>query len=164
MPVLHSMWSLAQPWWEFVLRAAIVYVFLLVILRLTGRRQAGQLAPFDLVLLLVLSNAVQNAMNAGDNTVGAGLILAGTLIALNWGVGTLTARNATAERIIEGEPQILILDGKIYRDALRREEMSDLELKAALRQAGCESAEDVRIAVLENNGAISVIRRERPAS
>src|SRR5258706_210858 len=80
------MWNLSLPWWEFIVRAVIVYVFLLVILRVTGKRQTGQLAPFDLVLLLVLSNAVQNAMNGGDNSVLGGIISAATLIALHYAV------------------------------------------------------------------------------
>jgi uncharacterized membrane protein YcaP (DUF421 family) len=78
------MWAIELPyWWHFVVRAAVVYVFLLVILWLTGKRQVGQLAPFDLVLLLVLSNAVQNSMNGGDNSLSGGLISASTLVALN---------------------------------------------------------------------------------
>jgi uncharacterized membrane protein YcaP (DUF421 family) len=78
------MWQIDTPnsWWHFVVRAVVVYAFLIVILRLTGKRQVGQLAPFDLVLLLVLSNAVQNAMNGGDSSVSAGLISATTLVAL----------------------------------------------------------------------------------
>src|SRR5436189_3654300 len=78
------MWQLSVSWWEIILRVAIIYVFLLVILRLSGKRQVGQLAPFDLVLLLVLSNAVQNAMNGGDNSVLAGLISAGALVLVNY--------------------------------------------------------------------------------
>ena len=74
------MWNLSVPWWEFVLRGVVVYLFLLVFLRLTGKRQTGQYAPFDLVLLLILSNAVQNSMNAGDNSLIGGLISAITLI------------------------------------------------------------------------------------
>ncbi|HVQ27068.1 MAG TPA: DUF421 domain-containing protein, partial [Planctomycetota bacterium] len=84
------MWHLAVPWWEFVARAAIVYAFLLVLLRVTGKRQVGQLAPFDLVLLLVLSNAVQNSIIGSDSSLLGGLISAGTLIALNYAVGLLT--------------------------------------------------------------------------
>ena len=80
LPVGASLWRTTQPWWEFVLRALLVYGFLLLVLRLTGKRQVGQLSPFDLVLLLVLSNAVQNSMNAGDNTVAAGFILVLTLV------------------------------------------------------------------------------------
>src|SRR6266704_1313765 len=88
-----TMWNLSLPWWEFVLRGAIVYVFLLVILRITGKRQTGQLAPFDLVLLLILSNAVQNSMNGGDNSLLGGVISATTLVLLNWIVGFATFRS-----------------------------------------------------------------------
>ncbi len=154
------MWSIAQPWWEFIARGALVYVFLFALLRVTGKRQVAHLAPFDLVLLLILSNAVQNSMNAGDNSVTAGILLACTLVGLNWLIGLLTARSGTIERLIEGEPQVLILDGRVFREVMRREEVSDRELQSALRGAGIETPDDVRIAVLENNGAISVIRRE----
>src|ERR1051325_10847248 len=114
----HSMWHSALPWWEFILRGLIIYVFLLVLLRLTGKRQVGQLAPFDLVLLLVLSNAVQNAMNGGDNSVTGGIISATTLIILNGVVGRLTFKSKKLERIIEGRPDILIHNGKVFTDVL----------------------------------------------
>jgi uncharacterized membrane protein YcaP (DUF421 family) len=82
------MWAISLPhWWEFIVRAVVVYLFLLVLLRITGKRQVGQLAPFDLVLLLVLSNAVQNSMNGGDNSITGGMILAATLVGINSGVG-----------------------------------------------------------------------------
>ena len=150
------MWNLSLPWWEFISRAVIVYVFLLIILRVTGKRQIGQLAPFDMVLLLVLSNAVQNAMNGGDNSVLAGIISATTLIALNYGVGYLTYRSKRFEGIIEGRPQVLVHNGKIYEDVMRREQLTHHELENALRAAGCASIEHVRFAVLENDGQISV--------
>src|SRR5512143_1168779 len=107
------MLNMAVPWWEFILRGLVVYVFLIILLRLTGKRQVGQLAPFDLVLLLVLSNAVQNAMNGGDNSVTGGLILATTLVTLNWIVGWATFRNKRLEELIEGRPIILIHNGVI---------------------------------------------------
>jgi uncharacterized membrane protein YcaP (DUF421 family) len=88
-------WTIDLPfWWHFVVRAVVVYVFLLVLLRFTGKRQVGQMAPFDLVLLLVLSNAVQNAMNGGDNSITGGIILASTLVGLNWGVEQQVNRRA----------------------------------------------------------------------
>ena len=93
IPVSHSLWKMAQPWWEFVARGLLVYGFLLLVLRLTGKRQVGQLSPFDLVLLMLLSNAVQNSMNAGDNTVMAGYILVLTLIGVNALVSYLTFRS-----------------------------------------------------------------------
>src|SRR5712672_3505667 len=107
------MWNMSLVWWEFVLRGLIIYVFLVVLLRLTGKRQVGQLAPFDLVLLLVLSNAVQNSMNGGDNSITGGIILASTLVAINSLVGWLSYRSKSLEALIEGRPVILVHDGKI---------------------------------------------------
>jgi uncharacterized membrane protein YcaP (DUF421 family) len=156
------MWSLSLPWWEFVLRGVIVYVFLLVILRITGKRQTGQLAPFDLVLLLVLSNAVQNSMNGGDNSVLGGIISATTLIALHYGVAYMTFKSKKMERWIEGNPRILIHNGKINEEVMRQELLTRHELAASLRAAGCEEIDHVRVATLENNGQITVSLRNRP--
>ena len=153
------MFNLAVPWWELVLRSVIVYLFLIVILRITGKRQVGQLAPFDLVLLLVLSNAVQNSMNGGDNSLIGGLIGAATLIAVNYGVALLTYRNKRIEALVEGRPQILIHNGKLFEKVMHEAHMTHHELNAALRQAGCLSVEEVRCATLENNGTVSVIAK-----
>ena len=153
------MWTLAVPLWELILRALIIYLFLLVLLRLTGKRQVGQLAPFDLVLLLVLSNAVQNAMNGGDNSVVAGLVLATTLVALNGVVGLLTFKNKRLEHLIEGRPEVLIHNGRLYEAVLHRERLTMHELNAALRAAGCSCPDEVQYAVLETNGRISVIAK-----
>ena len=157
------MWQLSIPWWEFVLRAVIVFVFLMVLLRLTGRRQVGQLAPFDLVLLLVLSNALQNAINGGDNSILGGIISAVTLVGVNWLVGYATFRSKKLARTIEGRPEVLIHNGHVYRDVMAREHLTQSELDAALRQAGCASVEDVHFAMLENNGQISVRIRDKSA-
>ena len=145
---------------EIVARSAIVYVFLLILLRFTGKRQVGQLAPFDLVLLLVLSNSVQNAMNGGDNSVVGGLVSATTLVALNSVVAVVTSRSKKAEALIEGHPLVLIHNGKLYDAMMERANITHHELNSALRQAGCGCVEDVRYAVLENNGAISVVARQ----
>src|ERR1700726_3678576 len=98
------MWNLSVTWWELILRGIVVYVFLIALLRLTGKRQVGQLAPFDLVLLLVLSNAVQNSMNGGDNSLVGGLVSATTLVALNYGIGYATFKSKRLEALIEGRP------------------------------------------------------------
>ncbi len=150
------MWNLSLPWWEFVVRGFVVYVFLLVILRLTGKRNTGQLAPFDLVLLLVLSNAVQNSMNGGDNSVVGGLISAATLIALHYAVSVMTFKSKKLELWIEGAPRILIHNGVLNEDVMRSELMTRHELAAALRAAGCAEIQHVRVATLENNGQITV--------
>ena len=153
------MFSLAVPWWELILRSVIVYVFLIGILRVTGKRQVGQLAPFDLVLLLVLSNAVQNSMNGGDNSLVGGLIGAATLIAVNYLVAMLTFRNKRIEALVEGRPQILIHNGVLFDNVMNDARMTHHELHAALRQAGCLTVEEVRCATLENNGTVSVIAK-----
>lgn len=155
------MWDISLAhWWEFVPRAIIVYLFLLVVLRLTGKRQIGQLAPFDLVLLLVLSNSVQNAMNGGDNSVIGGIISAATLISMNWAIGWLTYKSKTAERLIEGRPVILVHDGHVNQSALERNMMTSHELNSALRSQGCTGVEEIRFAILENNGSVTVIRKD----
>lgn len=155
------MWQMSIPWWEFVVRALIVFVFLMVLLRVTGRRQVGQLAPFDLVLLLVLSNALQNAMNGGDNSIVGGVISAVTLVSVNWVVGFVAYRSKRLASAIEGRPEILIHNGHIYRNVMARERLTQAELDAALRQAGCANVEDVHVAMLENNGQISVRMKDR---
>lgn len=160
---MNALFDLSVPWWMFVLRAAVVYAFLLLLLRITGKRQVGQLAPFDLVLLLVLSNAVQNSMNAGDNSLLGGLISALALVAINYGVGFATARFRRVEKLVDGEPAVLIRDGQVYEQVMRRAQLSHHELHAALRQAGCLQVSEVSLAILEVNGAISVIQH-RPGA
>jgi uncharacterized membrane protein YcaP (DUF421 family) len=155
------MWHVSLPWWEFVVRGVIVYAFLILLLRVTGKRQVGQLAPFDLVLLLVLSNAVQNAMNGGDNSVTGGIISATTLIVLNGLVGRATYKSKVAERLVEGRPDILIHNGKVFTEVLERQLLTHHELNAALRAAGCACPEEVHYAILENTGQITVQPRKR---
>jgi uncharacterized membrane protein YcaP (DUF421 family) len=157
------MFHIAVAWWELVVRAAVVYVFLLVLLRLTGKRQVGQLAPFDLVLLLVLSNAVQNSMNAGDNSL-VGLISAATLVLLNYVVAIATWRNKKLEALVEGKPQILIHNGKLFQEVADKARLTHHEIQAALRRGGCTCIEDVHAAILENNGAISIVARKGKAA
>ena len=151
------MWNMSVPGWELIVRGVVVYVFLLALLRITGKRQVGQLAPFDLVLLLVLANAVQNSMNAGDNSLIGGLITAATLIGLNYLVSLVTYRNKKLAAIVEGRPQILIHDGILFEDVMANAQLTHHELNAALRRSGCVSVAEVHSAILENNGAISVV-------
>lgn len=153
------MWNIAVPWWELIVRSVIIYAFLIVLLRITGKRQVGQLAPFDLVLLLVLSNSVQNSINAGDNSLVGGLISASTLVGLNFLVGVATYRSKKIEAVIEGHPLVLIHNGKLIEEVMARAQLTHQELHAALRQAGCASVEEVHSAILENNGTISVVPR-----
>ena len=155
------MWTLSVAWWELILRGAVVYAFLLFLLRITGKRQVGHLAPFDLVLLLVLSNAVQNAMNGGDNSVLAGGISAVTLVGLNYLVGWATFKSKKLEAIVEGRPVVLIHNGRIIHEAMNEVQMTTHELCAALRGAGCTMPDEVLVAVLENSGDVTVVPRAR---
>ena len=150
------MLNMSVPWWEFIVRGLVVYVFLIALLRLTGKRQIGQLSPFDLVLLLILSNAVQNSMNAGDNSLIGGLILATTLVVVNYIVGLITFKSKKLEAIIEGRPQVLIHEGKLFEDVMNEAKLTPGELDSTLRQAGYFHLKDVKLAVLENNGRITV--------
>jgi uncharacterized membrane protein YcaP (DUF421 family) len=155
------MWETSVPWWEFVLRGVIVYVFLLIFLRVTGKRQTGQFAPFDLVLLLILSNAVQNSMNAGDNSLVGGLISALTLIGCHVVLAQLTFRFLRLERLIDGTPQVLVHDGQVNAALMRKELLSVDDLEAALRAGGCLDVHEVARATIETNGQITVVLRRR---
>jgi uncharacterized membrane protein YcaP (DUF421 family) len=150
------MFELSVPWWEFIVRGVVIYVFLLVLLRITGKRQISQMSPFDLVLLLILSNAVQNSMNAGDNSLTGGIISATTLVALNYAVGMATFRSKRVERLVEGRAQLVVHNGKVFEDVMREASITRDELETMLREAGFFALKDVRLAVLENNGKISV--------
>ena len=153
------MWNMSVPWWEFIVRGLVVYVFLLVFLRLTGKRQTGQYAPFDLVLLLILSNAVQNSMNAGDNSLVGGLISAGTLMGCHVALSTLTYRVRWLERLIDGRPRVLVQDGVVNEQLMQSERISPSDLAAALRAGGCLHAHEVARATIEVNGQITVVLR-----
>lgn len=150
------MFDLSVPWWELVLRGVTVYAFLLILLRLTGKRQVGQLAPMDLILLLILSNSVQNSMNAGDNSLVGGLISATALIGINWLVSYASFRSPKIEEVIDGRSLVLVRDGRIEQQTLDDEHITRAELDTALRISGSFNVKDVQLAMLESNGHISV--------
>jgi len=144
---------------EKVLRSVIIYLFMLAAFRFTGKRQVGQLTPFDLVVLLIISNVVQNAVIGNDNSLGGGMIGAAVILALNYGVVDVSYRSKRLRRLLEAQPTLLIHNGRILHDNLKRERITLDDLHAALRRNGVVEADQVRVAVLEENGAISVIPR-----
>lgn len=156
---LSSFFDLAMPWWHFVLRACVVYFVLLVMIRASGKRTMGQFTPFDMLLVVLLGNAVQNALLGSDTSVAGGVLLAATLIALNWGVGFVSTHSAKAEALIEGSPVLLARDGEVYRQILRKELISGADFDKALREAGCVDIGDIRLAVLETDGHITIVTR-----
>jgi uncharacterized membrane protein YcaP (DUF421 family) len=146
---------------ELLLRAIIVYAFVLLLLRLVGKKHVGEMAPFDLVVLLLLSESVQNALIADDVSLTGGLVVAATLFAANQLLGRVTWRSKALARIVEGTPRILVRNGRVLNDAMSTEQVTHSELIEALRKEGCTSLTNVRYAVLENDGNITIGLRAR---
>lgn len=155
------MWTLQVTILDKIVRAAAVYFFLLIAFRLTGKRQLGQMSSFDLVVLLMLSNVVQNAMIGNDNSITGGFIGAATVLVLNYVMARLVVSNKHLERLIEGAPTLLIHNGKVLEGNMRRERLTREELMAALRRQGILSVEEVRVALLEETGAVTAVKRDR---
>jgi uncharacterized membrane protein YcaP (DUF421 family) len=154
--VIESMFHLHLPVLEKLLRPVIVYLCLVFFLRLFGKRELAQLNPFDLVVLLSLSNTVQNAMIGDDNSVTGGIIGAFALLAINWALTMLLFRHPNVDRAIEGSETILILGGVVDHVAMKREALTDLELKSVLHKQGLNSFSEVEKCVLEPNGTFYV--------
>ena len=141
---------------ELILRAVLVYAAVFLLLRLVGKKHVGELAPFDLVVLLILSECVQGALTASDTSVTAGVVAASALFGTNQLVGYVSSRNKSVERFLEGKPRILVRNGNVCKDVLVREQITHSELVEALRREGCSSITRVRYAILENDGHISI--------
>ncbi len=142
---------------EIVARAAIVYVAVLVGLRLGGKREIGQLTVFDLVVILLIANAVQNAMTGPDVSVTGGLVAAGVLLTLNYGLGVARERVPFLRRAVEGYPTLLVSGGKFIERNLRREGIDKDLVMMAIREHGVADLKEVKLAVLETDGSISVV-------
>ncbi len=158
--IWSDMFRLGLPLAEKILRPILVYAFLVVGLRLAGKRELAQLNPFDLVVLLVLSNTVQNAIIGEDNSVTGGLVGAATLLVVNWVVVRFLYSHEGVERAIEGEETVLIENGRILDDRLRRELITRVELEEAAHKQGFGSLGEVERAVLEPGGALAVLARK----
>jgi uncharacterized membrane protein YcaP (DUF421 family) len=143
---------------QIVLRTGVIYLVVLIGVRLSGKREVGQMTPFDLTLLLLISNSVQNAMTGPDTSLVGGVVAASTLLILNYLVGNLSGTNRTFRRLVQGEPSLLIHDGKAIESHMAREHVSMDELERALREHGIANVHDVALAVLEVDGSISCMK------
>lgn len=161
--VLNRLLLPGAPWWEFVLRAVAVYVVVLLLVRIAGKRTVGQYTPFDLVVVVLLGTAVQNSLIGDDISLSGGLLLAAVLLGLNWLVGFLGARWAAFDAAVEGVPVVLARDGVVFHRQLRRQSVNERDFAAALRKADCADHAEVRLAMLETSGEITVLRRNGPA-
>jgi uncharacterized membrane protein YcaP (DUF421 family) len=152
------LWVPEIPIVEKIIRSVVVYGFLLTAFRLVGKRQLGQMTPFDLVVLLIISNVVQNALIGNDNSLGGGLLGATTILAINAVVARVTFRSKPIRRVVEHAPTILVRHGRILWENLARERLSLSEFHAALRREGVVTVDGVRYVLLEQDGHLSVIR------
>jgi uncharacterized membrane protein YcaP (DUF421 family) len=146
---------------EKILRSLLVFVFLVVALRLGGKRELAQLNVLDLAVLLLVSNALQNALIGNDNTVTGGIIGASTLFAANYLFIRLTYRNAMIRRILEGRPRVLLRNGKIDQGALGKEAITEAELEDQLLEKGMTSFDQLGLIVLEPNGKLVFLTRDQ---
>lgn len=154
--VFHSMFHLPIPLLEKVLRPIIVYMCLIGFLRLFGKRELAQLNPFDLVVLLSLSNTVQNAIIGDDNSITGGILGAFSLLAINWIVVRVLYRMPKLNETLEGDETVLICDGQIDFAAMKRESLTELELLSVIHKQGLDDLSDVQKCVLEPNGTFYV--------
>lgn len=151
------MFELNVPAWEIVARTVLVYGALLVGLRLAGKREIGQMTAFDLVVILLIANAVQNAMVGPDTSLTGGLAAAAALLVANFATAELRDHIPLLRRVVEGTPTLLIHDGQFVEEHLRREHIDRDEVLMALREHGVNDPSEVHTAVLEVDGSISVV-------
>jgi len=161
---MHDIWKdmfvLALPLLEKILRPIVVYAFLVVSLRLSGKRELVQLNPFDLVVLLTLSNTVQNAIIGDDNTITGGIIGATSLLVVNYLVVRFLYNHRSLDQLIEGKADVLVEDGKVRTQHLKRELITMAQLEAAARKQGFQSLSEVQQCVLEPGGTITFLGRK----
>jgi uncharacterized membrane protein YcaP (DUF421 family) len=156
----HDLLTTGIPITEKLLRTFLVYAFLLIGLRLAGKREMGQLNPFDFVVLLLLANTVQNAIIGNDNSLLGGIIGATALLVVNWFVVRYLYAHPAFARIVEGDPDLLIRNGKVRPDRLKRELITPEELEAAARRQGIEGLHRVETCRLEVGGALTFVAKE----
>lgn len=143
---------------EIIFRSAIVYLVVLLGVRLSGKREVGQMTPFDLTLLLLISNSVQNAMTGSDSTLIGGIVAALTLLLMNYLVAEMAGVNRRFRKMVEGQPTLLVHKGKIISEHMTKERVSMDQLERALREHGIGNYHDVALAVLEVDGSISCLK------
>ena len=156
LDTVGDIWKLQIPAWDLVLRSVVIYAALFAALRLFGKRQVGQFTVFDLVLVLLIANAVQPAMTGPDSSLLGGLIIIAALILVNYAVSRLD-RTRFFHRILQPQPAVIIKDGSYLEDVMRRENVDLDECETAIREHGMDSVGDVKLGVLEPDGTISIV-------
>lgn len=158
---MESILQLGANWWEFVLRAFLVYLVLLVLVRLSGKRTIGEFTAFDLIVVLLLGESMQSALVQEDTSVLGPAITAATLVALNWLLGFLSTRFRAVDKVTEGDPVVLVRNGRLNTRKLREENVPKSDLLEAVRRAQLGSLSEVAVATLETDGEITIVPRKK---
>jgi uncharacterized membrane protein YcaP (DUF421 family) len=153
------MFDMSLPWWEFILRGMMVYGVLLVLVRVSGKRTVGQFTPFDLLVVMLLSEAVSNSLSGGDDSVIGGVLIACTLIALNMLMAYLASHSRKMSTLIDGESVLLGRDGQLYVDVMKKNRIAESDIEQALREADVE-LERAQCIFLEADGKITVLEKK----
>lgn len=156
------MFDMGTAAWAIAVRSALVYVAVFIGLRLAGKRELGQMTVLDLVVVLLIANAVQNAMVGPDFSVQGGILAAFVLLAINRGVTILRLRGDRWGRLLEGTPTVLVEDGQLIEPHLRKEGVERTEVEMVIREHGIDSLAHVKLAVLETDGSISIVPSASP--
>lgn len=154
------MFEMSTSWWELPARVVIIYGVLLVLVRLSGKRTVGQFTPFDLLVVMLLSESVSSGLSGGESSVTGALLAAATLILLNVVVAVATARSHRLQRFVEGSPVLIGRDGTIFEGILKRSHVPICDVERSLREADCDLA-DMKFAFLEADGTISILKQSR---
>jgi uncharacterized membrane protein YcaP (DUF421 family) len=152
------MFDMNLPWWEFIVRGAIVYLALMVMVRVSGKRTVGQFTPFDLLVVMLLSEAVSNSLSGGDHSLLGGLLIAATLIVLNIGMALASSRSRKMAKILDGSAVLLGRDGKFFDEVVKKSRLAKGDLDEALREADC-TLEEMQCAFLEADGDITILKK-----
>lgn len=157
---MGSLFKLSIPWWELIIRSILIYAVFFVGLRLFGKRELGQFTTFDLVLILLVANALQPAITGPDNSVTGGVIIIITLLLINRAIAILRSRWGWLDDLIEPPPTVIARDGQWLKKDMEEEGLSEEDGLMALREHGVARVDDVKLAVLEEDGSISVITKD----
>lgn len=161
---MANIFHLSVPWWELVVRALIIYAVFFIGLRLFGRREIGQFTLFDLVVLLLVANALQPAITGPDTSVTGGVIIIAVLLLANRGIAMLRTRWPAFDHLIDPPPTVLAQDGKLMMSNIEKEGLSVNDVEMAIREHGVEKVDQCQLVVLENDGSISCVSKDNPGS
>lgn len=154
------MWQLETSWWEIIARGFFVYAVVFLLFRLMGKKQLGEMSPFDLVLLLIVSESVSPALTRDEKSLTGGAIAAATLLSISWLIDYLAFRSKKIEHWVEGTAQVVIDNGRLNQRLLNKEKITHDEIQEVLRTHHIDDIRDVRYGVLETNGKISIIKKD----